>query len=213
MSACAWRVATARPDPESAPEAEAAPASAGGTIEVPAIVSAGEAIELRWHGLPGEVEEMELLLSLDGGRSFHVRLTPELEGHTNAFRWRVPDLPTGQARLMLRIGDEEGERVGALSRVFRILHTEGAPAPDVAFHEGLTWTGQEPAGAPVPSSIAPATPGFESASEPVACGLPAPQSRAEPLIPARTPVVDAGSVPQPTSPAALAAPREVPLRI
>lgn len=138
---------------------------------------------------------------------------PGVEGHTNAFRWHVPDLPAEHARLLLRIGDEEGERVGALSRVFRILHTEGAPPPDLAFHEGLTWTGQEPTGAPVPSSITPATPGFESASDPVASGLPAPQSRAERLIPARMPVVDAGSVPAPTSPAALAVPREIPLRI
>lgn len=212
-SACAWRVDVPRADSRLEPETEGAPASAGATIEVPATVSAGEVVELRWHGLPAEVEEMELLLSLDGGRSFHVRLTPELEGHTNAFRWHVPDLPAEQARLLLRIGDEEGERVGALSRVFRILHTEGAPPPDLAFHEGLTWTGQEPTGAPVPSSITPATPGFESASDPVASGLPAPQSRAERLIPARMPVVDAGSVPAPTSPAALAVPREIPLRI
>jgi hypothetical protein len=184
-----------------------------GTIDVPATVSAGEVVELRWQGIPGEIDEMELLLSLDGGCTYPVRVTPELEGHSLTFRWSVPDLPTGSAQLLLRVGDGEGERLGARSRTFRILHVAGAPSPDLGFHEGSLWTGAEPAAGAGPSSIAPADQGYASGMEPLPSGAPGPAPpRATWLASRRLPVAAAVAAPALRRFRDAAAPREVPLR-
>ncbi len=69
----------------------------------------GDDVLIRWTGAP-PASEVELLLSVDGGRSFPVRLTHELEGNATSYRWRVPRLPAAGARLALR-GKIEGEEV------------------------------------------------------------------------------------------------------
>jgi hypothetical protein len=191
----------------------AASAAGGGSLEVPGTVVAGQFVELTWHGIPADVEEMELLLSLDGGRGYHVRVSPELDGREGSYRWRVPDLPTGTARLMLRVGGEEGERVGATSREFRILHAADAPRPDLVFHEGVLWTGFGPMRGPLRATFAPETASFEDASDRVPLDSPSPALRAGRPATARAPVLPMvtargpGGVPVPS------APREVPLRI
>ena len=62
--------------------AVAHPAAAVGagaiSLDVPAVVTAGQTVVLRWSTLPEEIEEMEIVLSLDGGGSYHVRVSPEL---------------------------------------------------------------------------------------------------------------------------------------
>src|SRR5438046_691846 len=52
---------------------------------------AGEVLELRWSELPARVEEMEILLSVDGGRRYGLRVSPECDPLTGCFRWRVPN--------------------------------------------------------------------------------------------------------------------------
>jgi hypothetical protein len=188
-------------------------ASGRGTIEVPASVAAGRLVELRWRGIPADIEEAELLLSLDGGRSYPVRLTPELEARTTSFRWRVPDLPTEQAVLMLRVGDEEGERTGALSSCFRILHVEGAPAPDLGFHEGEMWTGFEPTRGPAESAIVPPAPCFEDGPAVVSYDTAAAAPHVGRPAPARAPILQARPGFVPGAVRLGVRPFEVPLRI
>lgn len=75
-----------------------------------------------------EADEMELLLSLDGGRTFPVRITSELSPTARVTWWRVPNLPTAHARLALRTGtSERDEVVRAVSEEFAVDAAPDAP--------------------------------------------------------------------------------------
>jgi|ERR1051326_5537517 hypothetical protein len=50
--------------------------------------------------------EMEVFLSLDGGRTFTVCLTPHVDPHMSYFYWTVPNTPTNAAVLDIRFGCE-----------------------------------------------------------------------------------------------------------
>ncbi|MEO6323452.1 MAG: hypothetical protein ABIT01_17905 [Thermoanaerobaculia bacterium] len=75
-----------------------------------AAVRGNTSVHVEWT-LPGDLdsEEMELVLSLDAGKTFPVRVTREIESTARGVAWRVPNLPTRQARLGLRaeVDDEE----------------------------------------------------------------------------------------------------------
>jgi len=80
-----------------------------------AVWTAGESAALAWAPEPGfereaKLEEWEAFLSVDGGLTFPVRLTPHLDIESRRVLVRVPDLPTERARLLLRVGDERQER-------------------------------------------------------------------------------------------------------
>lgn len=82
---------------------------APGTALVP-----GAVVTIAWEPGAGlaalsHVEEWEAFLSLDGGATYPLRITPHLDARRRSFRWRVPDLPTASARLLLRFGDERRE--------------------------------------------------------------------------------------------------------
>jgi len=68
---------------------------------------------LEWEdsgeGLPERITEWEAFLSLDGGRTWPLRLTPHLEIGLRRFSFRVPAFPSSDARLLLRFGDEREE--------------------------------------------------------------------------------------------------------
>jgi hypothetical protein len=102
---------------------------------------AGEVVRLRWTSLPPEAEEFELLLSLDGGRHF-IRLTEMQEPGLESLEWRVPNLPSGDARLRLRMGLKGEEIDLELSAFFTILRDENAPVAGVTFRAGEWWTSQ-----------------------------------------------------------------------
>ncbi len=61
---------------------------------------------IEWSVAPalGEGAEQELLLSLDGGATFSLRVTPERSTAHRETTFRVPNLPTPHACLGLRIG-------------------------------------------------------------------------------------------------------------
>lgn len=72
----------------------------------------GEMASVSWDGLaPAGTEEWEAFFSLDGGATFPIRLTPHLDLAVRSFRFRVPDFPTRDGRLLLRFGDEKVETV------------------------------------------------------------------------------------------------------
>lgn len=94
-----------------------------------AVWRAGEAATLEWlrsEPWPREldVEEWEAFLSLDGGRTFPVRLTPHLEADLREVRVRVPALPTEHASLLLRFGNERREIEWLVPGEFRITAGE-----------------------------------------------------------------------------------------
>jgi hypothetical protein len=79
-----------------------------------ATLAAGDTAELEWAPLAGfdrlaEVEEWEAFLSLDGGATYPVRITPHLDQDLRRIRWQVPPFPSRDARILLRFGDEHRE--------------------------------------------------------------------------------------------------------
>lgn len=113
-----------------------------------ATLLAGSEAELEWEALgslPG-VEEWEAFLSLDGGRTYPIRITPHLDQDLRRVRWRVPALPTSDARLLLRLGDEHRETPVELPQRFSIAATA---VPEPAF----------PLAAVAPGAGEPALPG------------------------------------------------------
>jgi len=117
---------------------------------------AGELVQIRWAGLPAEVEEMELLLSLDGGMTFPVQLTPQLDPLLGALAWQVPNLRIGRARLRLRVGVGREEVESEPSGVFSIEDDTGSAMARLWYDFGQLWiqeSGWEPPdGAPVPKA-------------------------------------------------------------
>lgn len=91
-----------------------------------AVWTAGESATLAWKPGPGfgraaDLEEWEVFLSVDGGLTFPVRLTPHLDLTRRSVEVRVPDLPTENGRLLLRVGDEREERSIEVPITLRIV--------------------------------------------------------------------------------------------
>lgn len=121
LSTAAWGVAAASAPPllaavEPAPLRELI----GGTMA-----------SVSWEGRtpPAHAYEWEMFLSLDGGKTFPIRLTPHLALAVRSLRFRVPDLPTGEGRLLLRFGDETRETVVTLTDRVTIVKGSMAPLP------------------------------------------------------------------------------------
>jgi len=88
---------------------------------LPSELRAGETIALRWSALPAGAEELEILLSLDDGRTWRVRVSPELDAGGERYVWRVPDLPAARARLRVRFGRRSAEIACEPTAPFRIV--------------------------------------------------------------------------------------------
>jgi hypothetical protein len=97
-------------------------------------VHAGELIELRWTAADA-VSELEILLSLDGGRHYTLCISPQLDPRRCAFLWRVPEL--GRGTLTMRIRFNRGGR-----------EIEGAPSAPLVVTPGGDARA-EPLGLPV----------------------------------------------------------------
>lgn len=167
-------------------------------MALPEEVRAGQSFELQWPGAPREVEELEIVLSLDDGRTWRVRVSPELEGSSRRYRWRVPDLPAERARLRIRAGDDRGhEWEGTPSEAFRIVGSGRANGAEAPLVERGWWFDREgPRAAPASDFADAAEPGIEpgSAAWPGA-PLPAPPGLAAPA-----------RLPAPAAPPPVAAP-------
>jgi hypothetical protein len=95
-----------------------------------ATLRAGSTAELEWEALGDfarlrEVEEWEAFLSLDGGATYPVRITPHLDRDLRRVRWQVPGIATSDARLLLRFGDEREETFLELPQRFAIASAPG----------------------------------------------------------------------------------------
>ncbi|HXO40350.1 MAG TPA: hypothetical protein VN999_02805 [Thermoanaerobaculia bacterium] len=94
-------------------------------------LAAGSTAVLEWEPLAGLAalparEEWEAFLSLDGGRTYSVRITPHLDSDLRRTLWEVPGVPSADVRLLLRFGNERRETVIELPQRFTIAAT---PAP------------------------------------------------------------------------------------
>jgi hypothetical protein len=89
----------------------------------------GSVVTVHWRSacesdIPVGFDEAELVLSLDGGLTYPIRVSGELDPCESSATWRVPALASGTVRLALRAGDEEGwssEKIIGFSEPFQIL--------------------------------------------------------------------------------------------
>ena len=104
----------------------------------------GATLEVAWtleRTSEAGFDEMELVLSLDGGKTFPLRVTRDISVATRRVRWRVPALPTEHARLALRSGSEgaaESEVIRIVGPEFAIVARAGA-RPEELFRVGAEW--------------------------------------------------------------------------
>jgi len=125
---------------------------------------AGSVVTIAWDGVPADADEMEILLSLDGGRSV-VRIGKEADPEIHSWTWRVPNLPTGRAVFLLRFGRGGSEIVAGSSASFAIEPSPVTPLPEMSSRNGEVWVTQGTTGDPLPG---------------LACGLPIPSIVAGP---------------------------------
>lgn len=100
-------------------------------------VHPGDRIELVFEGETRGVEEFEILLSMDGGRTYPERISKELNPATRRWLWRVPRLPCKEMRLRVQFHRDGREIEGE----------ESVPVPLIA--EG----GDDPGRAPIPLAV------------------------------------------------------------
>jgi hypothetical protein len=125
----------------AAPAAQALPERVPVRLVSPqsgATLLAGSEAELEWAPLApavqwGGIEEWEAFLSLDGGRTYPIRITPHLDQDLRRVRWWVPGLPTSDARLLLRLGDEHRETAFEMPQRFSISAVAAVPGMEPAF--------------------------------------------------------------------------------
>jgi hypothetical protein len=75
------------------------------------VLHPGQQVRIHWKDTLPSVPyftgcEMEVWLSLDGGRTFPMCITPILDPKATGFDWTVPDTPTNAAVLDIRFGCE-----------------------------------------------------------------------------------------------------------
>jgi len=95
-----------------------------------AALAAGSTAELEWAPLAGfsqvpRIEEWEAFLSVDGGATYPLRITPHLDQDLRRIRFQVPPVPTADARILLRFGDEQRETAVVLPERFSIVSPPG----------------------------------------------------------------------------------------
>ncbi len=99
----------------------------------------GEIVEIRWSGVPAGADEVELLLSVDGGQHFSLRLTEELDSDSRSFLWRVPSLVTDNATLAIRMGVNGREITSAPGPAFRLSRNPDAAGVPLRWEAGEIW--------------------------------------------------------------------------
>jgi len=104
---------------------------------------AGSTETVRLDAASPGVDERELILSLDGGRTFPVRLTGEIGPGDGSASWRVPALPTEHAVLALREGgDGLDERIVSTGAEFSIVPGPCVSVETLRFRDG-EWKTRE----------------------------------------------------------------------
>lgn len=113
-------------------------ASAGGFSKVEPRLEAGRRVEIRWQGLPGGIEEMELVGRF-GGQRF-VRLADKLDPASDSLVWTVPNIPAGRAVLAIRARIGGHETTLFESAPFAIEGSQDLRLPELSYHGDEMWT-------------------------------------------------------------------------
>lgn len=166
-------------------ESARAEGDAWAQIALPPRTSAGQPIVLVIGAAPAGVEEFEILLSLDDGRSFPLRASRERDVREREVTWQVPNVAAARARLRLRYRSGGREIPGPMSAPFAIVSRDaesGVPPPARSresrlFHESGWWEGLDPAVPSGRAGLAANAPSFDAArAAPAAELVPLPAS-------------------------------------
>jgi hypothetical protein len=95
------------------------------TSSIDDVLRPGDELRLDWSFQPDAPEmegvfEWEAYLSIDGGKSYLVRLTPDMGLDVRTVLWRVPDLQAPEVVLFLHVGGRGFEKIFELPRRFAI---------------------------------------------------------------------------------------------
>lgn len=111
-----------------------------------AVLAAGSSVDLEWaesgtfQSLAAHADEWEAFLSVDGGKTYPLRITPHLDRDLHRVRWQVPQMATRDARFLFRFGDERREVAFAPAVRFTIVESAAQDAavslPETAFARG-----------------------------------------------------------------------------
>jgi len=104
-------------------------------VDAAGLLRGGQTVVVHWEARHS-IEECELLLSIDGGRTFELRISPELEGDRSHYAWRVPNLSAHDARIRLRARVRGHEVEGPVSGRMRIVSDTERPRERWLFREG-----------------------------------------------------------------------------
>jgi hypothetical protein len=92
----------------------------GQELRLDAVLHGGRDAVIAVGAIPAGAEEWEAFLSVDGGAHYAVRITPHIDASIRSYRFRVPNVATRDARILLRTGDELHERIVMVPRSFTI---------------------------------------------------------------------------------------------
>lgn len=92
----------------------------GQEVRLDAVLHGGHDAVIAVGAMPAAAEEWEAFLSVDGGAHYAVRITPHLDASIHSYRFRVPNVATRDARILVRTGDEVHERIVMIPRAFTI---------------------------------------------------------------------------------------------
>lgn len=129
------------------------------------VATPGRTIELAWADCDS-VREMEVLLSVDGGRHYERAVTPSLDPRVRRWRWRVPDMQGRPVRLRIRYNRGGREIEGPPTAV---LATSPGAARDV---EPLALPVRSAGGESAPEGRVPTAAGLTACDEPLADSVP-----------------------------------------
>lgn len=141
---------------------------------------AGDELVIRWEDPSPPGREWEAFLSLDGGHTYPLRLTPHLSSEIRTYAWEAPELAAADARIRLRFGDERSEtqvdfpepfaiRPSGRGRILEASCADIGRRPFPGEEESVAWTEASPSGGlsrlvspPSPAGLASGT-SWESA--------------------------------------------------
>lgn len=160
------------------PAARAANRDGWAALAPPARIAARQIVDLAIGEPPAGVEEFEVLVSLDDGRTWPLRASRELPAGVRIVRWTVPNLAAASARLRLRYRLDGRETLGPASDAFGLDAGPG-PAEQRLFHENGWWEGLDAgAGATPAADFGSGAPILAAGAAGEAAALPAPPSLA-----------------------------------
>lgn len=141
-------VAFAQPLLAATPPAAPAPdAAAAVRLLAPAdgaVLAGGSSASFAWE--PGTdmdlagAHEWEAFLSLDGGGTWPIRITPHLDIALRRVSFPVPALPSADVRFLLRVGDEDDEVAYSVPGGFSIAGDPGDLLPSAVLRYGAGET-------------------------------------------------------------------------